>query len=81
MLLTEGYWLEFDESRNAVLCHTDTRDYTIYLYQPIHRGETTDFYAVSGYNYYETDINGDEQLRHYHVGNNPWASLYIESAE
>ena len=79
--LADGYWMEFDESRNAVLCHTDTRDYTIYLYQPIHRGEATDFYAVSGYNYYETDENGAEQLRHYHVGNDPWASLHIELAE
>ena len=81
LLLTDGYWLEFDESKNAVLCHTDVHDYTIYLYQPIHRGEVTDFYAVSGYNYYETDENGKENLRHYHVGEDPWASLHIKPTE
>jgi hypothetical protein len=81
LLLTDGYWLDFDESKNAVLCHTDVHDYTIYLYQPIHRGEVTDFYAVSGYNYYETDENGKENLRHYHVGEDPWASLHIKPTE
>ena len=81
LLLTDGYWLEFEESKNVVLCHTDVHDYTIYLYQPIHRGEVTDFYAVSGYNYYETDENGKENLRHYHVGEDPWASLHIKPTE
>ena len=81
LLLIDGYWLEFDESKNAVFCHTDVHDYTIYLYQPIHRGEVTDFYAVSGYNYYETDENGKENLRHYHVGEDPWASLHIKPTE
>ncbi|MBO5301592.1 MAG: hypothetical protein J6A81_05180, partial [Peptococcaceae bacterium] len=70
---------EFDESRNIVLCHTDTQDYTIYLYQPIKDRWDPEFdiYAVSGYEYTETDINGKEQLRSYYVGNDPWASLYI----
>ena len=81
--LTDGYWMEFDESKNMVLCHTNEQDYTIYLYQPIKDRWDPEFdiYAVSGYEYTETDINGDEQSRHYHVGNDPWASLHIESAE
>jgi len=81
--ITDNYELEFDESKNIVLCHVDTQDYTIYLYQPIKDKwrPKLHFYAVSGYEYTETDINGDEQLRHYHVGNDPWASLHIESAE
>ncbi|MBQ3119452.1 MAG: hypothetical protein IJC12_01125, partial [Peptococcaceae bacterium] len=74
--LADGYWMEFDESRNIVLCHTDTQDYTIYLYQPIKDRWDPEFdiYAVSGYEYTETDINGKEQLRSYYVGNEPWAS-------
>ncbi|MBQ2837018.1 MAG: hypothetical protein IJE67_02700, partial [Peptococcaceae bacterium] len=81
--LADGYWMEFDESRNIVLCHTDTQDYTIYLYQPIKDRWDPEFdiYAVSGYEYTETDINGKEQLRSYYVGNDPWASLHIELAE
>jgi len=71
--------MEFDESKNMVLCHTDEQDYTIYLYQPIKDRwhPELNFYAVSGYEYTETDINGKEQLRSYYVGNDPWASLYI----
>lgn len=81
--LADGYWMEFDESRNIVLCHTDTQDYTIYLYQPIKDRWDPEFdiYAVSGYEYTETDINGKEQLRSYYVGNEPWAALHIELAE
>lgn len=81
--LTDGYWMEFDESKNMVLCHTNEQDYTIYLYQPIKDRWDPEFdiYAVSGYEYTETDVNGKEQLRHYHVGNDPWASLHIEPAE
>ncbi len=81
--LADGYRMEFDESKNIVLCHADTQDYTIYLYQPIKDRWDPEFdiYAVSGYEYTETDINGKEQLRSYHVGNDPWASLHIELAE
>ena len=29
----------------------------------------------------ETDENGKENLRHYHVGEDPWASLHIKPTE
>ena len=88
--LADGYWMEFDESKNTVLCHTNEQDYTIYLYQPIKDrwDPELNFYAVSAYEYeYYSKTNlvsiqqGKKILHTYHVGYDPWASLHIESAE
>ncbi len=77
--ITDEVQIQWNAEKNIMLCTTDETTYTVYLYKPIQAGTPHIFYAVSGYQYDELDEAAQSQMqRHFHVGNDPWASLHVE---